>query len=423
MAKGKTVENEIINLAALVGTGLLESRAETYRVEESMQCILESYSEYLSNIQVFAITHYFILSADDREGKTIVVTRNVRDADTNLNKVDLLNNITRMICQHAPEPKEALKEVEEILALPRYSLPIYTGAVALTGFSFTLLLGASILPAIWAALVSSFLMYLVIPLQKLGGNRLFINIIRGFMVYLLLYPVVFTQYAAQIHLMIAGSFMYLFPGILLVNSIRDLISIDYLAGLIKLIETILSASAIAVGTGIASAVLDLIFRSQQGLLPSLDSINPSNPLSFMIATLAVFAFMLIFDVRRILPLLAGSVGGGICWLIYAFASQVKGFNFAIPVLLATLFLAAYSELMARLTKKPATVYLTAGLYTIVPGYEIYRAMNFFITAQQGDFINSIMRAFFITGTLALGIMIVSAIARLYYSKKSIQIKT
>ncbi len=418
MTKEKNYANEIVQLAALVGTGLLTNGAETYRAEDSMESILASYSDCVSNVQVFAITHYLTISADDREGDTVVITRNIRSAETNLNKVELLNNITRKICQEAPDPAQAKKEVNDILEASRYPQPIYAAAVALTGFSFTLLLGASLVPALWAAVASTLLMFVVKPIQRLGGNRIFINIIRGILIYLMVFPVLFTEYSDQLHLMIAGSFMFLFPGIMLVNSIRDLIASDYLAGLVKIIETILAASALAVGTGIASAIMGFIFNAGQSSLEPLNYINPNNPISFLIATASVFAFMIIFDLRR-LSLFVGSVGGGISWLIYAMTNDLEKFNYTLPILLAIIFLATYAEIMARLTKKPATVYLTAGLYPLVPGYDIYRTMMYFLSGQNNEFISSFMRTLMITGTLALGIMLVSSIPKLLYNHQRI----
>ncbi|HHU07718.1 MAG TPA: threonine/serine exporter family protein [Clostridiaceae bacterium] len=417
MAKKQNYINEIVQLAAQVGTGLLTSGAETYRAEESMESILASYGDCINNVHVFAITHYLTISADDREGDTVVITRTIRSAETNLNKVALLNNITRKICEEAPDPVRAREEVNEILETPRYPQLIYTAAVALTGFSFTLLLGASLVPSLWAAVASTILMFIVEPLQKLGGNRIFINIIRGVLIYLMVFPVLFTEYSDQLHLMIAGSFMYLFPGIMLVNSIRDLIASDYLAGLIKIIETLLAASALAVGTGITSAIMSYIFSVEQSSLKPLNYIDPRKPISFLIATAAVFAFMVIFDVRNKLPLFVGSVGGGISWLIYALTSYLGKFNYALPILLAIIFLATYAELMARVTKKPATVYLTAGLYPLVPGYDIYRTMMHFLSGQYSEFMSSFMRTLMITGTLALGIMLVSSIPKLLYNRQ------
>ena len=73
--------------------------------------------------------------------------------------------------------------------------------------------------------------------------------------------------------MTAGA-LYLFPGIMLVNSIRDLIASDYLAGLIKMIETRSGATALAAGSGIGAAFLTKVFNRPHSELPTLTSINP-----------------------------------------------------------------------------------------------------------------------------------------------------
>jgi uncharacterized membrane protein YjjP (DUF1212 family) len=49
--------------------------------------------------------------------------------------------------------------------------------------------------------------------------------------------------------------MLLIPGVVLTNSLRDLISGDTNSGLLRLFEAIITALAIAIGFGLASASL------------------------------------------------------------------------------------------------------------------------------------------------------------------------
>ena len=57
---------------------------------------------------------------------------------------------------------------------------------------------------------------------------------------------------------IIGAFMTLTPGIALTNTMRDIMAGDLVAGVSKLAEALLTATAIALGTGVAVALVRLV---------------------------------------------------------------------------------------------------------------------------------------------------------------------
>ncbi len=54
--------------------------------------------------------------------------------------------------------------------------------------------------------------------------------------------------------MIIGLVMNLVPGVAITNSVRDIIAGDFIAGQTKMTEALLTATSIAVGTGIAFSI-------------------------------------------------------------------------------------------------------------------------------------------------------------------------
>ncbi|MDD2427545.1 MAG: threonine/serine exporter family protein [Eubacteriales bacterium] len=132
--------------------------------------------------------------------------------------------------------------------------------------------------------------------------------------------------------------------------------------------------------------------------------------STIFALLASFAFMTIFEVRG-KALLIGSIGGAISQLSYMLLQLLIDVHFLVPYFFATIILTLYSEIMARVFKKPATVYLIGALFPLVPGRGIYQSMVYFVEGQQGAFFVEIQETLAITGTLAMGIMLVSVIFR------------
>jgi uncharacterized membrane protein YjjB (DUF3815 family) len=132
--------------------------------------------------------------------------------------------------------------------------------------------------------------------------------------------------------------------------------------------------------------------------------------STFFALIASFAFMIVFEVRG-KALLIGSIGGAISQLSLELGQLVEYFHFLVPYFFAALILTLYSEVMARVIKKPATVFLIGALFPLVPGTGIYQSMVYFVEGQQGAFFRELQQTLAITGTLAMGIMIVSVIFR------------
>jgi uncharacterized membrane protein YjjP (DUF1212 family) len=177
-------------------------------------------------------------------------------SSNNLDKVDRLNDLARHITSETPDPVLTLEEVKKIINSPGYPFKIHAFSVALAAFAFSMLLGSSLLPALWAALASVVMINILRPIRKHYANPIFINLIGSVLITILLWPVNFTIYSSESLLMMTASFMYFFPGIALINSIRDLMAGDYSAGLAKMVEVLLLAISVAVGSGATLAMLN-----------------------------------------------------------------------------------------------------------------------------------------------------------------------
>ena len=93
----------------------------------------------------------------------------------------------------------------------------------------------------------------------------------------------------------------------------------------------------------------------------------------LIATLIGTAgFSILFRVRpRLLPYAV--IGGGITYAVYYFTDILLGSVFAAGLLAAIAF-SIYSELMARIKRAPAVVFLLPSAISIVPGGSLYHTM-------------------------------------------------
>ena len=122
-------------------------------------------------------------------------------------------------------------------------------------------------------------------------------------------------------------------------------------------------------------------------------------------------YCLVFNIRmRKRMLLLASLGGAVGWCVYLLCGWLQ--NDITQSFAAIHAVAAYSEIMARLQKSPATVYLIVGLIPLVPGGGIYYTMEYCINGDMMNFMNTGIHTLGIAGALAIGILLVSACVRI-----------
>ena len=93
------------------------------------------------------------------------------------------------------------------------------------------------------------------------------------------------------------------------------------------------------------------------------------------------------------------------------AVQLAGF-------IATVAITVYSEIMARIHKVPVTGYLLIALLPMVPGGGIYYTMEYCIAGNTQMFLETGLHTLGIAGALALGILLVSSLNRLWGMSRS-----
>ncbi|PDM40106.1 MULTISPECIES: threonine/serine exporter family protein [unclassified Geobacillus] len=236
--------NDIVDLCLLAGKIMLESGGETYRVEDTMMRIAASFGIPRSHSYV---TPTGIIFSIDRMNSTQFIR--IVERSTDLQKVALVNNISRRISNGELSLDEAytqLKEVEKQKLA--YSLSQQVAAAAIASGCFAVMFGG------WNNFFPSFLaggagFYCFEMIHRLVKIRFFAEFFASFISGGLAMILVAIGLGANLDKIIIGSVMPLVPGLVITNAVRDLMAGHFLAGLSKGAEAFLTAFAI--GTGIA----------------------------------------------------------------------------------------------------------------------------------------------------------------------------
>lgn len=241
---------ELLGLALDIGEEMLISGAEVGRVEDSVRRILTTYD--VQRADVFTITSSIVVTVTDAKGKTLTQTRRIRKYATNLDKLHSLNALSRKICAEKPDSKAIRGELSKIHTGKTYPVPVLCAAFALIAGSFTLFFGGTALDAAAAALIGAILKFSVLLIDKTGVNMVFANVVNSFLVSALAFLCTSVGFGTHADSIIIGNIMLLIPGIGMTNAIRDIISGDIMAGILRFCESVVIAIAIAAGYSIAA---------------------------------------------------------------------------------------------------------------------------------------------------------------------------
>ncbi len=124
---------------------------------------------------------------------------------------------------------------------------------------------------------------------------------------------------------------------------------------------------------------------------------------------ACAAFGLIYNMRGKTLMLA-SLGGALGWFVYLLLNFVH--NDIFQFFIATVATAIYSEIMARILKKPATEFQIVALLPMVPGGGIFYTMDYCVIGNNQMFLQTGLHTLGIAGALAMGILLVSSLFRI-----------
>jgi len=244
----------LIKLATSAGQIILESGGEIYRVEDTINKILNSYD--IRDAESFVTPTGIMVSLTDMQGDVISLIHRVSKSTVDLEKVALVNSLSRELMVN-PLPLDELEiKLKEISDKEPYSIRFQLLMAALCGFSFTILFGGSLVDASISLFIGISVRLLQLVTREIKLNAIFINIIGGALVAILV--TIFTKlipFETDQDTIIIGSIMLLVPGIAFTNGIRDTLMGDYLSGVSKGMEAFLIAVGIAIGAGFGLALM------------------------------------------------------------------------------------------------------------------------------------------------------------------------
>ncbi len=398
----------LLELAMELGYRLAMSGAETYRVEESINRVIGTYGV---QSEVFAIPNCLTVSMETPDGQPVTRMRRIGSHGNDLNAVEQYSNLSRRICMEKPTLEQAWQWLEKTKAgLRFYPFPGKLLGNFLGACGFCMLFGGSWVDALCAG-ICGILIGLVDKLtaHHMGANAFFRTAASAFFMAVAAYALGVGKIAGNPDAVIIGASMILVPGLLFTNAMRDILYGDTNSGINRIVQVLLTAVAIAMGTAAAWNLASALW----GVGTSGAGITYNYLIQAIACGVGCLGFAIQFNIHGPGGLLC-MLGGVVTWLIYLITLEYSG-NDLLAYFFATLFSTAYAEVMARVRKYPAISYLVVSVFPLLPGAGIYFAMSSAVTGQMAQFARQGMHTAAIAGIMALAILLVSTVVTGFFT--------
>lgn len=247
----------IVKVAALAGQIMLEAHAESYRVEDTVTRILKASGWQTTEVVSTTTALYLTLADSLRDEEPITLVRRITTRGNQLNKIYLVNQISREVTSGEISFDEAYAKLKEVDG-DEYAVYSVDIATALLVVGFTILLGGNVMD-----IVISLFAGIVVALTRLGKEfinmndfiyGMFSTMITSFIISLIVYLLPYQN--INQHTIIIATFMPLYPGTAFMNGIRDTLKGDYMSATARLLDAVVIAMSLALGVAIGLALFN-----------------------------------------------------------------------------------------------------------------------------------------------------------------------
>lgn len=233
--------HEFLNL----GEAMLTSGSEVNRVEDTLSRMGKACGA--SQMNVFVITSSIVVTMTFPDGQVVTQTRRILNpGGTDFRKLEDFNGLSRRFCQHPMSVEELRAEIEKIQNASQERGKFYLGSMLAAG-GFAMFFGGNLADGVMAAVFAVLICFLQEQLMPFCANRMVFNLLCSVLAGLGIGMV--AHFTPMIHMdkIMIGDIMLLIPGIAMTNAVRDVLVGDTISGVMRLVETILWAAALACG--------------------------------------------------------------------------------------------------------------------------------------------------------------------------------
>jgi len=241
-------QHQVLDVVTSIGQRILLFGGEANRAEDTVRRIGLAYG--MDKVHVFAVASSIMITVEKGDN-ALTQTRRILRTNTDLDKLNKINNLSREICRDMTDFDTIVKKLRQIDREPVYPSWVLVLAYALIGGSFSVFFGGGIFEFIVGFLAGALIFPVIKLADFLQSPPFFTNVAGAAATVVLIKLATYLFTSLNVSATTIGVLMNLVPGVLLTNCIRDFVATDYSAGTAKIMETLLVAAAIALGVGVS----------------------------------------------------------------------------------------------------------------------------------------------------------------------------
>lgn len=236
---------KLLCLVMDIAEQMLLSGAEVHRAEESVTRMCKALG--FVRTDVFIITSSIVVTAFCGDGKPLTQSRRITASGTDYEKLHRLNDLSRKICAEKLTAEQIEKELSYAVSTKTYPFFAECICYSVIAATFTLFFGGNYTEMLVSLFVGLAVRFGILFVDLTLPNKIFSKFFSAAVATALAYIAVRLGIIYNVDKVIIGNIMSLIPGIGLTNALRDLFTGDSIAGLLRSIEAVLIALAIAAG--------------------------------------------------------------------------------------------------------------------------------------------------------------------------------
>ena len=391
--------SKIMDLAYDAGSILLENGAEISRVEETMRRIASHYG--VEDEDFFVLSNGIMATGDGYARSKFIPIKGA-----SLDKVVAVNQLSREVAQgqcSLEQLEQKLKAIRTMKAKPAWEQIL---ASAVGSAAFCIIFGGGFMDCIASFIAGLVLWVFMLFVASKRLSRIVGNVTGGLLAALVCFGLYRLGLGEHLSNMIIGAIIPLIPGVPFTNGIRDMANEDYIAGVTRLLDAMLTFFCIALGVALAFMFDENVIGEMlvlQGL--TNDPQTSGFAIQLIAAFLGTVSFAALFGVPRKYYFDAGFCGT-MGWLLYLILSRYTAMSPVEVLFCATALVTLIALLQSIARKCPITVFLISGIFPLVPGAGIFWTSYNIVSNQLHDALHTGFAALKATVAIAFGILAV-----------------
>ena len=228
-----------------IGEQMLVSGAEVHRVEESVSRMCRAFGAIRT--EVFIITSSIVVTLYAADGNVYTQTRRITSSSSDFERLHALNQLSRKICNEGLTEAQIRRELDRVAKCHTYPFWLECVCYAVIAAAFTIFFGGGLVEMTVSFFVGAIVRFAILFSDTILSNKIFSKFFSAATATLFAFLALKLGFISSVDKVIIGNIMSLIPGIGLTNALRDLFVGDSIAGLLRSIEALLIALAIAAG--------------------------------------------------------------------------------------------------------------------------------------------------------------------------------